>query len=197
MLAKILNLCNLFVHKLHIVKFAVLPHLTYCQTVLHFCRSSDARKLERIQEPALRAVYCDNKSTYEELLHRAKVPTLYTWRLQAIAILMYKVKNGLAPPYIANLFAVTNSQYHLRNHDFVIPRFRTVAYGKHSLTYLGPAIWSKLDISIRLSESLGIYKKRIKLVNFTSLLDSTCKDCSFMQQLITDFTCGRTFYVFY
>ena len=28
--------------KLHIVKFAVLPHLTYCQTVWHFCRSSDA-----------------------------------------------------------------------------------------------------------------------------------------------------------
>ena len=53
--------------KLHIVKFAVLPHLTYCQTVWHFCRSSDARKLERIQERALRAVHCDNKSKYEEL----------------------------------------------------------------------------------------------------------------------------------
>ena len=113
-------------------------------------------------------------------LHRAKLPTLYTRRLQAIAILMYKVKNGLAPPYIADLFAVTNSQYHLRNHDFVIPRFRTVAYGKHSLTYLGPAIWSKLDISIRLSESLGTFKKRIKLVNFTSLLDSTCKGFFFL-----------------
>ena len=33
--------------KLHIVKFAILPHLTYCQTV---------RKLERIQERAPRAV---------------------------------------------------------------------------------------------------------------------------------------------
>ena len=70
-----------------------------------------------------RCDYCDNKSTYEELLHRAKLPTLslYTPRLQAIAIIMYKVKNALAPPYIADLFAVTNSQYHLRNHDFVIP----------------------------------------------------------------------------
>ena len=73
--------------KLHIVKFAVLPHLTYCQTVWHFCRFSDARKLERIQERALPAVYCDNKSTYEELMNRANVPTLHTRRLQAIAIL--------------------------------------------------------------------------------------------------------------
>jgi len=145
--------------------------------VWHFCRSSDATKLERIQERAVHALYCDNKSTYEELLHRAKLPTLHTRRLQAISILMYKVKNGLAPPYISDLFVVTNSQHHLRNHNFVIPRFRTVPYGKHSLTYLGPVIWSKLNIYIRTSESLDIFKKRIKLVNFTSLLDSTCKDC--------------------
>ena len=156
----------------------MLPHLTYCQTVWHFCRSSHARKLERIQERALRAVYCDNRSTYEELLHRAKQPTLYTRRLQAIAITMYKVKNDLAPPYIADLFTVTSSQYHLRNHDFVIPRFRTVAYGKHSLTYLGPVIWFKLDTSIRSSDSFGTFKRRIKLVNFTSLLDSTCFLCN-------------------
>ena len=163
--------------KLHIVKFAILPYLTYCRTVRHFCRSSDARKLERIQERALRAVYCDNKSTYEELLQRAKLPTLHTRRLQAIAIIMYKVKKGLAPSYIADLFIVTNSQYRLRNSDFVIPRFRTVTYGKHSLTCLGPVIWSKLDKFIRSSESLDIFKYRIKKVNFKTLLDNTCKDC--------------------
>ena len=50
----------------------------------------------------------------------------------------------------------------------------------HSLTYQGPVIWSKLDISIRSSKSLDLFKRRIKLVNFTSLLDSTCKDCFFM-----------------
>ena len=68
---------------------------------------------------------------------------------------------------------VTNSQYHLKNHDFVIPRFQTVAYGKHNLTYLGPVLLSKLDISIRSFKSLDNFKLRIKLVNFTSLLDST------------------------
>ena len=81
-------------------------------------------------------------------MHRAKLPTLYTQRLQAIAIIMYKVKNDLAPPYIVDLFVVTNSWYHLRSHDLVLLRFLTVAYGKHSLTYLGPVIWSILDISI-------------------------------------------------
>ena len=54
-------------------------------------------------------------------------------QLQAIAIIMYKVKYGLVPPDIADLFVVTNSQYYLRNSDFTIPRFWTVAYSTYNL----------------------------------------------------------------
>ena len=88
--------------------------------------------------------------------------------------MMFKVKNGLAPPYITDLFVVSSTHYNLRNADFRIPRFKTVAYGKHSLSYLGPVPWSKLEKSIRLSDSLEIFKKRIKQVNFNSLLDMEC-----------------------
>ena len=127
---------------------------------------------------ALRSVYCDNVSSYEGLLQRASLPTLYTRRLQDIAIMVFKVKNGLAPPYITDLFVVSCTHSNLRNSDFIIPRFRTVAYGQHSLSYLGPVLWSKLEKSIRLSDSLEIKKKkRIKQVNFNSLLDIECKDC--------------------
>ena len=61
---------------------------------------------------------------------------------------MHKVKNCLAPPYIVDLQVVTNSQYHLGNSDSTIPRFWTVACGKHTLTYLGSVIWPTLDKSI-------------------------------------------------
>ena len=66
--------------KLHIVKFAIIPQLTYCQTVWHFCRASDTRKLERIQERALRSVYCDNVSSYEKLLQRLERACLHYTR---------------------------------------------------------------------------------------------------------------------
>ena len=91
--------------------------------------------------------------------------------------MMFKVKNGLVPPYITDLFVVSSTHYNLRNSDFIIPRFRTVAYGKHSFLYLGPVLWSKLEKFIRLSDTLEIFKKRIKQVNFNSLLDIECKDC--------------------
>ena len=40
--------------------------------------------------------YKSQTETYEELLTRAKLPTLYNRRLQDIAILMFKVKYGMA-----------------------------------------------------------------------------------------------------
>ena len=43
--------------KLLLYKTFILPHLTYCHLTWQFCRSSDKRKLERIQERALRAIY--------------------------------------------------------------------------------------------------------------------------------------------
>jgi hypothetical protein len=50
--------------KLQIHKSAIMPHLTYCHLIWHFCRASDCRKLKRIQERALRAVYCDDIRLY-------------------------------------------------------------------------------------------------------------------------------------
>ena len=43
--------------KLIIYKSSIRPHLTYCHLVWYNCRSSDSRKIERIQERALRTVF--------------------------------------------------------------------------------------------------------------------------------------------
>ena len=88
-------------------KSAILPHLTYCDTVWHFCKSSDRRKLERIQERALKAVFKSKTESYSDLLKRASLSTLLQRRLQKIATLMFKVKNGLVPYYISELFQTT------------------------------------------------------------------------------------------
>ena len=62
--------------KLHLFKAAILSHLTYCHLVWHFCRASDTHRLERVQERGLRAVFKD-KSNYQQLLVKAKLPSLY------------------------------------------------------------------------------------------------------------------------
>ena len=64
--------------KLILFKSAILPFLTYCHLVWHFCKASDTRKLERLQERGLRAVFKENNSSYEQLLEKADLPTLHT-----------------------------------------------------------------------------------------------------------------------
>ena len=49
--------------------------------------------------------------------------------------LMYKVRNGLAPDYIGELFSFKNKVYSLRTADFDVPRYSTVRYGKHSISH--------------------------------------------------------------
>ena len=125
------------VTKLHLLKAAILPHLTW-----HFCRASDKGKRERTLERGLRAVFRDSKSTYEELLKKANLKSLYERRLRDIDCLMFKVKHDLCPPNVRKLFSLKSSTYNLRSADFHIPRFNTVTYGKHSLRYIGPMLWN-------------------------------------------------------
>ena len=163
--------------KLTLYKSAILPHLTYCHLVWNFCKSSDSRKIERVQERALRAIYKAKTETYEELLARARLPTLYNRRLQDIATLMYKVKNNLAPSCLSRLFKTKNSQYCLRNWDFEIPRFNTTGYGKHTIRYQGPYIWSKLSKELRTSPTLAMFKTRIRKLDLINNNSSCCKLC--------------------
>ena len=68
--------------KLVLFKTAILPYLRYCQLNWHFCKASDSRKIERLQERGLRPVYKDHHATYSELLKSAEPPTLKNRRLQ-------------------------------------------------------------------------------------------------------------------
>ena len=131
-----------------------------------------------MQERALRAIFNTKAYTYEELLNRANLSTLYNRRLQDIAILMFKVKNNISLVYVNIIFETIDKVYSLRNADFHIPRFNTVQYGKHALRYFGPYdIWSMLDQADREKPSLESFKKAIRKKNLQDLVENSCKEC--------------------
>ena len=167
--------------KLQLYKAAVLPYLTYCSTAWHFCSGSDARKVERVQERGLRAVFCDWNANYKQLLQRANLPTLMNRRLHDIAIIMYKVKFKLPPSYIQDLVSTNHIAYNLRVKEFTIPRFNFIHHGKHSLRYLGPVLWAKLPSRVRTLYSLAGFKRAVRGLDLEMLMDDSgcvCMVCN-------------------
>ena len=69
-LYKMTTLSLIFIKQIGAQVLIHLPQLTYCHIVYNFCLSKDSRKLEKLQERALKAVF--NKkinATYEEMVN--------------------------------------------------------------------------------------------------------------------------------
>ena len=83
-------------------------------------------------------------------------------------------KNLLAPKHICDIFYKQFKNYVVRSNVFPIPRFNTVNYGKHSIRYLGPYLWGKMDKDLRNKTSLHEFKKAVRAINLTDVLDGRC-----------------------
>ena len=78
-------------NKLTLFHSFILSNFNFCPLAWHFCSKANTIKLEKIQERALRFIYEDYNSTYEELLHIAKVPSLQIRRMCTMALECFKI----------------------------------------------------------------------------------------------------------
>ena len=128
-------------------------------------------------------MYNTTTESYDTLLKIAKLTTLQNRRLQDILlILMFKVKNKLTVNQIADIFNINeeninSKRYNLRNADFVLPRFKTVTYGRHSLRFLGPQLWSKLSKEERNIGTLATFRTTIRKKDVTLFLEGCGSEC--------------------
>ena len=99
-------------------------------------------KINRIHEQALRLVYQNNLSL-SELLDLDNSVTVYQKNLQVLVTEIYKVKNGIAPEIMKDIFELQNPWYNLRwsCNQFWRENIKTIHYGLQSARYLGPNIW--------------------------------------------------------
>ena len=120
--------------------------------------------INRVHERALRCVYLDDTSSFEELLKKDNSFSIHQRNIQSMAIEMYKTKNNLGPNLLNNIFNLNgNIRGGLRtNSDFLRPRVNTVHFGKDSLRYFGSVIWDKVPIQIKNSVNLSSFKSKIR-----------------------------------
>ena len=91
-----------------------------------------------------------------------------------VALITYKALNGLAPHYIRNMLNYSISSVNLRSSSkglLIVPRVRLVNYGEQSFSYAAPKLWNEIPEYIRKSETLSIFKTRLKTYLFRQYYD--------------------------
>ena len=90
---------------------------------------------------------------------------------------IYKVRHNLSSEVLKEIFKTIDPKYNLRKQTLFESRnIRTEQYGFHSLSYIGPKIWSTVPEKIKSSETLDIIKKKIKEWKPVSCPCRLCKD---------------------
>ena len=150
--------------RMMIYRSFILSNFNYCPIVWHFCGIQNTRKMEKIQERALRFVYKDFTSTYDQLLKKGTCDMLYVSRLKMMAVEVYKIVNGIGPKYLTSLIEEDQGVlYNFRNNKILIqPTYNTVTYGLNSFRYKAPKIWNNLPNEIKNAVSIKEFKKLIK-----------------------------------
>ena len=157
-----------------LIESFIMANFNYCPLVWMFCKANLKQKQENIQKRALRFLYDDDESTYEELLNKAKKPTIEIRKLRTLATEIFKTINNLNPPYMKEIF----TQNTIRNTErkrLLVKATNTKRYGTDSLKHLGPKIWNCLPQDIKDSSSLFIFKSQI---NAWSGPSCNCAACS-------------------
>ena len=102
-LARISKYMNIY-RKRIIMKTFINSQFGDCPLVWMLHSRSLNNKINKIQERALRLVYNDNRSTFEELLIKDDSVTIHDRNIQALSIELFKVINGISPNIMKEVF---------------------------------------------------------------------------------------------
>ena len=145
-----------------IMKAFIESQFNYCPLLWMFHSKIINAKINGLHERALRVVYGDRKSSFEELLKKDKSFTVHEKNIQKLAVEMYKVKNNISPIPVQDLFVKSLPRTNTRQaSDWIIPRVRTEKYGKETIRYRGPLIWDLVPDEIKKSKSLASFRNSI------------------------------------
>ncbi|KAI2648116.1 RNA-directed DNA polymerase from mobile element jockey [Labeo rohita] len=140
--------------------------LDYCNALLGGCPASSINKLQIVQNAAARVLTRSRK--YDHItpilksLHWLPIRFRISYK---IALLTYKALNGLAPAYLTSLLPRYNPSRSLRSQNsglLVVPRIAKSTKGGRAFSHLAPKLWNSLPDNVRGSDTLSLFKSRLK-----------------------------------
>ena len=96
--------------------------------------------MNNVHERALRIVYRDYESTFQQLLKQNNSVPIHQRNLQILATEILKTKNGLNPVIMEDVFKFKNLVYNFRNAETLNSNVNSVTCGTEAINSLGAKI---------------------------------------------------------
>ncbi len=140
--------------------------LDYCNALLGGCPASSINKLQIVQNAAARVLTRSRKYDHIiQILHSLHWLPIKFRMSYKILLLAYKALNDLAPAYLTNFLSRYNPTRSLRSQNsvlLVVPRIAKSTKGGRTFSYLAPKLWNSLPDNVRGSDTLSLFKSRLK-----------------------------------
>ena len=122
-----------------LVQSFVFSNFNYCPLVWHYSSEKSMKKNEKIHERALRFLYNDSTSFYDDLLSKAGKCSMKISRLRTLCIEIYKTVSKLNPPFMQDIFKLKQTTRSERNpNELIHYRPNQVTSRSKSFLSLGP-----------------------------------------------------------
>ena len=149
-----------------ILNCLVFCKLFYCSTVWSGTFAYNINKLQLVQNFAARVLTNTKKFDYISSVLRALCwPSIKNQLLVRDATMLYKIVNGLAPPYLecyVNKRSAIHS-YNTRSRDNLVVPFCRTATAQRSFSYRAITAWNSLiSEETKNSATLSVFKRAVK-----------------------------------
>ena len=132
-----------------LMKAFIESQFNYCLMIWMLHSRTLNYKINRIHERALRTVYSDYKSSFNELLDKDGSFTIHQKKSPTILGEVFKVNETI--PYVLRM----PNELYARNP-------KTIRHGKETVSFLSAKIWALIPQNIKDFSSLPCFKMRIR-----------------------------------
>ena len=124
-----------------------LPTLRLCGC---FAVVNKSHTWKGIHERALRVVYKDYNSSFDELLEKYNSYKIHSRNFQKLVTEIFKVKMNLSPEIMKEVFEIVEGPHALRN-DLKLKsrKIRSVRYGIKTASFVSARVWNSLPSDLK------------------------------------------------
>ena len=147
-----------------LIKAFIESQFSYCPLVWICCNRSCNNRINYLHVRALRIVYNDNFSSFEDLLQRDQSASIHHGKIRLLGIELHKTRHNIFRQIVNELLEQGSILSNFRSQTDITTRpISTSNDGLKGLRYLGLKIWDIIHLMLETLEKLKNLREKLRV----------------------------------